>query len=264
MARLGMVAWALGVVSLAAGQQARAEGEPARGWDGRVFLSIDGGYRGASGSFGYRDTQTVFQEEASAQATFVRRGAPALEFAVGLRLWRNLGIGAALSALHEDQPTALRITVPHPVFFNRPATGSATDSSSHNELALHLQAVLIAPVGRRLRVGLFGGPSRFWLHQQMVADAELAPTLLSDSSFTLSLPKLRGDTANPSAWGFHAGADLTFRISKRVGIGGLVRYSHATTHLANALTARRGGDAGTTVPMTLGGLQVTGGLKFWP
>lgn len=150
------------------------------------------------------------------------------------------------------------------MFFNRPATGHATDSSSHNELALHLQAVFIAPLGRRLRVGLFGGSSRFWLHQQMVADAELAPTLLPDLSFTLTLPTLRGETASPSAWGYHAGADLTFRISKRVGIGGLVRYSHAITHLANVLMARREGYAGTTVPMNLGGLQVTGGLKFWP
>jgi hypothetical protein len=98
----------------------------------------------------------------------------------------------------------------------------------------------------------------------MVRDAELAPTLLPDLSFTLSLPKLRGETANPSAWGFHAGADLTFRLSKNVGIGGLVRYSHATIHLENALTAQRTGDAGKTVPMNLGGLQVTGGLKFWP
>jgi hypothetical protein len=252
------------MLSLAAGPPAHAEDGPTPGWDGRVFVSVNGGYRWASGSFGYRDTQTVFQEEASAQATFVRRGAPALDFAAGLRLWRHLGIGATLSALHENQPTTLSITVPHPVFFNRAATGNAADSSSHNELTLHLQALFIAPVGRRLRLGLFGGPSRFWLRQQMVQDAELAPTLLPDFSFTLSLPKLLGETARPSAWGFHAGADLTFRVSKNVGIGGLVRYSHATIHLENALTARRTGDAGKTVPMNLGGLQVTGGLKFWP
>ncbi len=255
---------AVGMVSLAAGQHARAADGPTQGWDGRVFVSVNGGHRWASGSFGYRDTQTVFQEEASARATFVRQGAPALDFAAGLRLWRHLGIGATLSALHENQPTTLSITVPHPVFFNRPTTGNAADSSSHNELALHLQALFVASVGRRLRLGFFGGPSRFWLHQQMVHDAELAPMLLPDMSFSLSLPKLRGETANPSAWGFHAGADLTFRVSKSVGIGGLVRYSHATVHLANALTTYRTGDAGKKVSMNLGGLQVTGGLTFWP
>jgi hypothetical protein len=262
VARLTAVAWVLGMASLAAGRDARADA-PNQGWDGRVFLGVNGGYRPASGSFGYRDTQTVFQEEASAQASFARRGAPAFEIGGGVRLWGHLGIGATLSAIHENQPTTLSVTVPHPVFFNRPATGSAADSSSHNELALHLQAVFMAPMGRKLRLGVFGGPSRFWLHQQMVNDADLQPTLLPDLSFTLSVPTLRGEIANVSAWGFHAGADLTMRLSKNVGIGGVVRYSHATAYVENALAAARTGDGGKTVPIRLGGLQATGGLRFW-
>lgn len=262
MARMTAGVCVLALMAVAAGRAARAE-ERSNGWDGRVFLSVGGGFQPANGGFSYRDTQTVFQEEASAQARFTAKGAPALEVGGGVRLGGHFGIGATLSAARETQPMTLTVTVPHPLFFNRPVTGSAAGSSAHDELALHLQAIFMTRLGPRLRLGLSGGPSLFWLKQEMVADADLEPTLLPDLSFTLAVPALDTRTVDVSAWGFHAGAELTVQAAKHVGFSGLVRYSRATARVENALAGTRTGTSGEGVSVRMGGLSAIGGLKLW-
>lgn len=262
MARMTAGVCVLALMAAVADQDARAE-ERSNGWDGRVFLSVGGGYQPASGGFDYRDTQTFFQEEASAQARFAPKGAPALEVGGGVRLGGRFGIGATLSAIRKHQPTTLTVVVPHPLFFNRSVTGSAAASSSHDELALHLQGIFLMPLGRRLRLGLSGGPSYFWLQQQLVTDADLEPTLLPDLSFTLAVPALHTRTVSQSAWGFHAGAELTVQAAKHVGFSGLVRYSRATASVENALAGTRTGTSREGVSVRMGGLSAIGGLKLW-
>jgi len=253
--------WILVLVVLT-GREGRAE-DTSHGWDGGVFLTVSGGYHTASRAFAYGDTQTVFQEEASAQARITQNGAPALDVGGGVRLFGPLGIGATLSTVHAKQITALTVTVPHPLLFDRPATATAVDSRQRNEVVLHLQAIVMAQVGRKLRLGLFGGPSRFWIHQALADDAELEPTLNSDLSFVVAIPTVLYNTVNASAWGFHAGAELNLRVSRNVSIGGLARYSRGIAHVENALFAARTRNEGKTVEVELGGLSVTGGLKLW-
>ncbi len=222
MARQSLL-WILVLVVLT-GREGRAE-DTSHGWDGGVFLTVSGGYHTASRAFAYGDTQTVFQEEASAQARITQNGAPALDVGGGVRLFGPLGIGATLSTVHAKQITALTVT--------------------------------------ELRLGLFGGPSRFWIHQALADDAELEPTLNSDLSFVVAIPTVLYNTVNASAWGFHAGAELNLRVSRNVSIGGLARYSRGIAHVENALFAARTRNEGKTVEVELGGLSVTGGLKLW-
>jgi hypothetical protein len=233
------------------------------GWDGRVFLAVSGGYQPTRGSLAYGDTQTVFEEEASAQARLTQHGAPALDVSGGVRVFGPLGLGGTLSTVHARQSTTLTVIVPHPTLFGRPATATAVDSRQRNEVALHLQAILMVPVGQKLRLGLFGGPSRFWVRQPLASDAELEPTLNPDQSFVLTAPTLLYERASASAWGFHAGADVTLRVSRNVGLAGLARYSRGVAHAQNALRAARIGDVAKTVELELGGLSITGGLKLW-
>ncbi|HLQ23253.1 MAG TPA: hypothetical protein VK132_08595, partial [Gemmatimonadales bacterium] len=114
MARQSLL-WILVLVVLT-GREGRAE-DTSHGWDGGVFLTVSGGYHTASRAFAYGDTQTVFQEEASAQARITQNGAPALDVGGGVRLFGPLGIGATLSTVHAKQITALTVTVPHPLLF---------------------------------------------------------------------------------------------------------------------------------------------------
>jgi hypothetical protein len=249
------------VLVAATGSRARAEERPT-GWDGRVFLSVGGGYHPGGDGFSYRDTQTVFQEEASAQARYDPRGGPSLDVGTGVRIGGHFGIGATLSSARGNQQATFDVVVPHPLFFNRPATASSETRATRNETALHLQAIFLMPLGKGLRLGVFGGPTRFWRHQELVYDAELEPTLLSDQSFTLSVPKLRTLNVDTSGWGFHAGTELTVRMAKHLGFSGVFRYSHATGHLENPLTRTRTG-AGDAVSIDLGGFSATGSLKLW-
>jgi hypothetical protein len=251
----------LALVALA-GREGRAE-DRSHGWDGRVFLGINGGYNPATGALAYGDSQTVFGEEASARATLTGHRAPALDVGGGVRLLGPFGIGATVSAAHAKQNTTLTVAVPHPLFFNRPATATAADSRHRNEVALHLQAIVMAPLGRKLRLSLFGGPSRFWVHQPLPSDVELEPTLHDDLSFTIAMPTMAYETVRASAWGFHAGGELTFLVSRNVSIGALTRYSRGIAHAQNALVATRTSNEQRTLELELGGLAVTGGLTLW-
>jgi hypothetical protein len=256
------VVWML-AFAVVAGREGSAE-DRWHGWDGRVYLTIDGGYQPARGAFAYGDSQTVFQEKATAQAKVTPRGAAAIDAGGGVRLFGPVGIGATLSTVHATQSTSLTINVPHPLLFRHDATATAVDSRSRRETALHLHAILMTAMGRKLRLGLFGGPSRFWVQQPLAADVELEPTFNpEDLSFVIALPTVLYKTARGSAWGFHAGADLAVRVSNNVGIAGLVRYSRGTIHIENALRATRMADQGKTVALELGGFSVTGGLKLW-
>jgi len=245
-----------------AGREAGAE-DPTHGWDGRVFASVGGGYQAARGSATYGDAQVVFQEEATAEARLSPRGAPALEVGGGVRVLGPVGLGLTLSTVQAKQVTTLSATVPHPLLFRRPATATAVDSRNRSEVALHIQALARIRAGRRLSLGLAGGPSRFHVRQPLAADAELEPTLNADLGFTIAMPTVLFDTVSASVWGFHAGADATLRVSQNVSIGAIARYSRAVVHVENALRAARTGDSARTVPLELGGLSVTGGLKFW-
>jgi hypothetical protein len=53
--------------------------------------------------------------------------------------------------------------------------------------------------------------------------------------------------------GFNAGVDVTFGLSKHVGVGGIVRYSRASLEFPMA--------SGPEVAARAGGLQVGGGLR---
>ena len=250
------------VLLAVAAREGRADEGP-HGWDGRVFVSVSGGFQAARGSATYSDAQVVFREEASAEARLSPRGAPALEVGGGVRVFGPVGLGLTLSAAHAKQVTTLSATVPHPLLFRRPATATAVDSRHRSEVALHIQALARIRAGRTLSLGLAAGPSRFHVRQPLAADAELEPTLNPDRSFTIAMPTVLFDSVSASAWGFHAGADATLRVAENVSIGAVARYSRAVVHVENALRATRTGDRARTVPLELGGLSVTGGLKLW-
>lgn len=74
-----------------------------------------------------------------------------------------------------------------------------------------------------------------------------------------------------SAWGYNAGGNFTYLVTKHVGVGMIVRYSEAshttTNHFSDASnlpsSAIWGSDSGTaTFTMKHGGIQWNGGISF--
>lgn len=166
----------------------------------------------------------------------------------GVRVWRRLYAGLSYSRTSDSSSAALSGTVPHPLFFDTPRPISGTVSGlDHTEHAVHLQAVWRQPIRTPvdLDVALFVGPTFFSVNQDAVsalAVTEPTPDLASVTTASIS----------EGATGFHIGADVAYRVTRRIGIGLLLRYAGGSVDLpvANQETS-----------LDVGGLHVGAGVR---
>ena len=173
-----------------------------------------------------------------------------LEVGGGYRAWHNLFVGGTYSHVHDSGAARVTAQIPHPFFFNQPRTVSGeSDSLSHDEDAGHISAYWIFPVGRRLEVALFGGPSIIHVSRPLVTDVEFTESYPYD---TAEFSKVAVDDSSKTGFGAHGGASVTYFVTREVGIGGSVRYSRASVDLPTP--------AGNSVSLDAGGLQAAATL----
>ena len=96
------------------------------------------------------------------------------------------------------------------------------------------------------------GPSWFNVNQDLVTDVAYTELYPYDAAAFSSATVSR---ATKSKVGYNVSADVGLRLSRNVGVGGIVRFSRASLDLvaANATTAK----------VDAGGLQVGGGLRVF-
>ena len=137
----------------------------------QVFITLNGGYQLTSNDFSDGSVTHENGEDGRVDTTYAIKSGPTFDVGGGAVVWRRLGVGAAVSRFSVSTPASLTATTPHPFFFNRPRTVSGEAASlKREELAFHLQAVGVFPVGTRLQVLVFGGPSFFRMKQGVVTD----------------------------------------------------------------------------------------------
>ena len=147
----------------------------------------------------------------------------------GRRVWRDLFIGATYSRFHDSRAADVTAQVPHPFFFNQPRTiSSDSEALPHDEDAIHFSAAWVFPVGRRLEVGIFGGPSIIWVTRDLVSTVEFTEAYPYD---TASFSGTTSERAREAGFGVHGGFDVTWLLYPQVGIGGTLRYSRAAVDL---------------------------------
>ena len=82
------------------------------------------------------------------------------------------------------------------------------------------------PVGKKMSVVVFGGPSFFTVKQSVVTAIQFQDAYPYDeATFTGATVA----TEEESKTGFNAGADVAYYFTKNVGVGGIVRFSAAKT-----------------------------------
>jgi len=218
----------------------------------RGFISANGGYRATSTDFADSIVITRYVEQGSIDASYLVDKGPQLDIAGGARLWRSLGGGVAVTRFSKSGPAGVIARIPHPFFFNqlRSVEGEA-EGLTHEELGVHLQVMAMLPVGQRLSVVVFGGPSLFRITRGLIDDVQYDDQYPYDSAtFTAA------GTSNTSATklGFHAGADVGYFFARNVGVGGVIRFSGATMNLDTS--------DGNTVAVDAGGFQAGAGLRL--
>jgi len=223
-------------------------------WTDRGYVTIVGGAQVTTATSLGSAHPVEFIEPARVDTTYMTTPAPTLGAAGGVRVWRSLAVGGGLSYFGHGHPATVQAQVPHPFLFGQPrAVSGDTTALSHNETRIDLQARWVWPATRtrRWQLDLFGGPSVFLVGQDVVQDVRITQSYPYDSATFAGVSTIHQSRARP---GFHAGADVSRLVAKRVALGVSLSAAHASVGLTTA--------DGSALTVSAGGLQVGAVVRF--
>ena len=156
-----------------------------------------------------------------------------------VRVWKRFGVGLSGSYVETVSAATIDADVPHPFFFEfpRPASGLVT-GLKHREGAVHLQGQYWMPLGDRLLLTIFVGPTLFGATQDLVA--EITTVERGFPFDEVDVVAHASERVSTSAFGYNIGFDLAFfglrqlgflemfEMLDRVGVGFSLRYGRAT------------------------------------
>ena len=169
----------------------------------------------------------------------------------GVTFARNFGFGVGLTSFSKTTDATITGQIPHPFFFNKPRSLEGTVALERQETAIHIDALYVVPINSRLELMVFGGPTFFSVKQAFVEDLDYSDDYPYDS---VTFNSATAESISKSKMGFNAGADVTYKLNTTVGVGGLVRFSTASIDFER--------DSGAPVNVSVGGLQVGGGIRL--
>jgi hypothetical protein len=214
-------------------------------WTDQAFVNVSGGFQGGSGTLATATTFDLYDEQGTVASTQDVSGGGLFDVSAGYKVWRNLAVGLGFSHSGSTSDAAITASVPSPLVFDQLRNVSASASGlKHSENTIHLMGTWMVPVTDKIDVGLSAGPSIFHVKQQLpsaVTVSEPGPTVSSVSV----------NDATKTTVGINLGVDVTYLVTKRMGVGGLARYTWGSADLD-----------GTSDSLTVGGFQIGGGLRL--
>ena len=218
----------------------------------RGFVNVSGGYRPVATSFADSLRVTQNQENGTIDTAYRAKAAPSFDVGAGVRVWRQLAAAIDVAYSSKTSSATLTAQIPHPLFFGRPRTvGGDAPGLARQETAVHAQAVWMMTPKGPWRLDLAGGPSFFTVRQGVVQNVTVSEAYPFD---TATLATVVSQRVAKSAVGFNVGADVSYMLSSRVGVGTMVMFSHARA----ALRAADGHD----LSVDAGGAHIGGGLRI--
>jgi hypothetical protein len=221
----------------------------------RFRVSVNAGQQSTSTSFS--GEQTFQQNLEQGSFTFERSvpKAPFYDAGLAVRLWRGLHAGAAVSIFENTGSGEITARVPHPLFFNqqRTVTGEIT-GVERREVGQHVSVGWAIPAASGIDFMIFGGPSIFTTEQVFVTTLTLTLDKEVYPFDSLAFPGAVTEKQRDHVIGYHAGVDMTWRFTDKVGVGLLVRYAKGRKDFTPT--------GGAPVEIEVGGLHAGGGLRL--
>ena len=214
-------------------------------WTDKGFANINIG--GQSGSHDVATTTTfvVYDEDAHINTTQKTGGGFLFDMNGGYKVWSNLVVAVGYTFMSDSTDGAVTATIPDPAVFDRLRTVTTTANDlKHSENALNFMGVWMVPVTDKVDVGISFGPTVFFVKQ------ELPDTL----TFTEPGPTVTGLTTkdiSKTAGGVNLGVDVTYLLTKKMGVGGILRYTWGSVDLEGASDS-----------LTVGGFQIGVGARY--
>jgi hypothetical protein len=240
---------AVAMAAIATTAAAQPQRLPARAT--RVTIAVSGGVQGGATSLSEHFAFDRDQETETVDVRYPAKPGALVDVGAGVRLWKSLGAGVAVSRATGEGPAEVDASIPHPFLFNQPRAISGTEEGVvHAETAVHLQVQYLVPASTRVHVVLSAGPTWVNVEQEVVTDVTVTQSYPYDTAaFGGAVTKI----LKASAPGFHAGVDVTWMFSRSAGVGGLVRYTRADVDLDVA--------QGRTLALKAGGVQGGVGIR---
>ncbi len=218
----------------------------------RGFIGVSVGGLVTSNNFDASVDFDLYREPTSFDTAYDVPAGLAFDVSGGVKLWRHLGVAVAVSQYDQSGDASISAQLPHPFFFNhlRPLDGTA-QNLTRSETAVHVGALYMKSLSRKLLLTLSGGPSIVWYKQDVVSSIGVTETYPFDSvQFSRANTEQRDGTA---IGGFGSG-EVYYKLASQVAVGGGARFSRATDDV------QTGPDQ--FVSIKTGGLQVGGGVRI--
>lgn len=214
-------------------------------WTDKGYVSVNVGVQVGSRDLSTDQTFPLYEETASVSSTQEVKGGGFFDVGGAYRVYgNNLLAGAAFSRTSSDSNASITASVPDPVFFDRPRNVTSTHSGlKHSENALHLSAIWMMPVANKLDVAVFGGPTIFWVAQDIISSLSAQEPGPVVTAQTAEVKKTTG--------GIHFGVDVQYVVARKWAVGGLARYSWGSASIE-----------GANEDLTVGGFQLGIGARL--
>jgi hypothetical protein len=216
-----------------------------------LTIGVSGGVQQAAEDLSDHFSFPKNAETETVDVTYPMKPLGFIDLAAGYRVWKNLGVGVAVSVTSGKVDAEVTASVPHPFFFNQPRTVTGTEHNiSHSETGVHVQLQYLIPATGKLHFILEGGPSWINVDHEVVTDVTVTESYPYDTAaFGGAVTK----STTGSAAGFNAGVDVTWMFAESIGVGGLVRYTRADIDLQAV--------EGRSLSVKAGGLQAGAGIR---
>jgi hypothetical protein len=220
-------------------------------WKGRGFAVVSGGAQLAAPGYTSTAVFKVHGEDATLEADASVGIGPAFGARGGMRVWKNMAIGGGLELTSTRQSLDVTGRIPHPFQFNqyREVDGTA-DGLDRAETLVALEFSWLVALARRVDMFVFAGPAYINVRQEMATRIQFAESYPYD---TATLTGIDTTSMSGGGVGVTAGVDISYLMTKHVGIGGELRYSYASTTLKPSEEPAKVG---------LGGLQAAFGARI--
>lgn len=251
--RTGLLTFVAIVVLATHAEAQRPRPTPSRRPPGeRGFIGVSVGGLVTSSNFDTTVDFSLYREPTSFLTSYDLPAAVAFDVSGGVKLWRHLGVAIAVSRHEQSGDATISAQLPHPFFFNRlrPLEGTAP-SLSRSETTVHVGALWMKPLSRKLLLTLSGGPSFVSYKQDVVSAVAVSEAYPYDS---VQLSRAITAQRDGTAIGAFGSGEVYYKLTGHLAVGGGARFSRATDDV----------ETGTdqSVSIKTGGLQVGGGVRF--
>ena len=229
-------------VSPAAAQQTPAS---------RVFVAVNFGVNTGTPAIDQEITLPSPVEAGQLTAEYNYGNGRLFDVAGGVRVWRQLRVGVAMSIWQQDHPASVSARLPHPFFFDshREVSGEAVDLQ-RREASFHFEARWPVYAQGRFEILAIGGPSWIRVSQDLIESIQVSESYPFDTATFVNVTKRQ---QSATGLGFNAGVDVGWYFSRNVGVGWLARFTRATVDMPSV--------DGSTVSTETGGFQTGGGVR---